>query len=700
MNWMRPLPLLAVGMCAGGAGTVPPEASASGGAAEIELPPVEVTAGVPLPGAPMLQAADVDVLTGEALQRRGRFTLGETLEALPGVSSVTAGTQVGRPVIRGLSGDRIRILSNGIGVEYQQYGQRHPPGIDPFLAGRIEVVRGASSLLHGSGALGGAIDVQAPAFLYAPPGEMAMDGEALIAHHDHNGQRDTGLRARAGSDRFSLMAGIMRRSAGLLETPRATPAAVSGDADDPRFTGTLPHTGFQQLNGQVGAQLRTDLGTYGLRYTQWDGENDFLLPNGDGIGIWLRNDELQLSGHMPLAAGWELRPTLSWQNNLRRANRPGRPRGDGYDGTIHLETDVYTARMEALHGPLGPFDGGTLGMEYTDQVQHSRGSTVLAPGGEVSNLALFAFETRDVGDLTLQAGLRHDWHRVVGDAHRTAAPVDFSGRDAHDHRVFTGALGVVYRLSDRLALAANAGRGFRAPGLFERYADGVHGGVAAVQQGNPDLEPERALNLDLALRWNAPGLAASATLYRNDIRHYIYLQDTGTQRQGLPVFAYQQDNAVLEGVEVEVRWQATDRMEWAGSLEGVRGTNQRTGHDLPMLPADTLRLEVTYRFPSRGLDPWLRLGLRHSAAKDAAPGEPFAQFDDLPFGTASTEAYTLADLGAGLAFHGFGARPVQLELAVRNLLDREYRDFLDTYKGYALSPGREIRVSMRVPFGG
>lgn len=668
----------------------------------IELDAIEVTAGVPVPGDPMLQAANIAVLSGEDLRRRQRFTLGETLETLPGVASITAGNMVGKPVIRGLSGNQIQVLSNGIGVDYQQYGERHPPNIDPFLAGRIEVVRGASSLLYGSGALGGAIDVQAPAFVFMPEGEREAVADTLFVYHSNNGQWDTGAKARASSDQFSLDAGIMGRSAGDLTTPNAATAAESGHPSDPKFTGELPFTNFDQLNAQFGAGVLTDVGEFGVRYNQWNNENNFLLPTGQGIGLWLNNDQLQLTGAMPLASGWELKPTLSWQHNLRRANSPGQPLSAGYDGTIHLEFDRYVARLEAIHGALGPFDGGTLGVEYSNKIQYSRGTTVLAPGGEVSNLALFAFESKDIGDWTLQAGLRHDWHSVTGDAGKTRAPVNFVGRDSHDYSVFTGSLGAVYRLTDQVAIASNLGRGFRAPSLFELYADGVHGGVAAIQEGDPNLEPEKSINVDLGLRWNTPRLQGSATVYRNAISDYIYLQDTGRSQDGLPIFAYQQDDALLTGLELEASWQLTDQLELSGTLDLVRGTNDRTDEDLPLLPADSLRLEATYWFAERGpiREPYLTLGMRHAAAKDAAPGEPFSQFDLLPFGTASTDAYTLADLDLGFAFRAFGNRLARVDLTVRNLFDTEYRDFLDTYKGYALSPGRDIRVSLSVPFGG
>ena len=115
---------------------------------------------------------------------------------------------------------------------------------------------------------------------------------------------------------------------------------------------------------------------------------------------------------------------------------------------------------------------------------------------------------------------------------------------------------------------------------------------------------------------------------------------------------------MLTGLELEASWFVTDQLELAGTLDLVRGTNDRTDEDLPLLPADSLRLEATYWFAERGplREPYLTLGMRHNAAKDAAPGEPFAQFDQLPFGTASTGAYTLADLELGFGFRAFGNR--------------------------------------------
>lgn len=685
------------------------------------LDTIEVSAGSPAPGRPLYQAAAVDVVSGDDKDRREGASLGGTLDHLSGVANIGTGNQTGKPVIRGLSGNRVRILSNGIAVDHQQFGVRHSPNIEPFLSDRIEVVRGASSILYGSGALGGAIDAQSLPLRFLADGERETRTETLLGYSSNNAQWDTGVKAESRGSRWSFSGGVIRRDGDDIETPNErtafnanTPGPFeSGEPSDrPAYSGELDFTDFEQINTQLGAGYRGDFGELRLRYSGWRNEQNFLLPppagnlppgeGPEGIGQNLENDEIQLQARLPVNDGWELEPSLTWQNNLRQSNAAGTPRSELFDGTIDIEFDQYTARLEAKHRALGPVDQGTLGFEYADKTQVSRGSTQLTPGGEVENLGVFAFEERTLGALTLQAGLRHDWHQTVGDADETAAATTFDGRDRNDYSVTTGSLGGVYALSETLAVAANVGRGFRAPTLFELYADGVHGGVAAVQQGNADLDPERSINTDLGLRWESAGLSASATVYRNEIDDYINLRDTGnTAANGLPVFAYQQDDAVLEGIELQARGMISDSVELGGTLETVDARNDATGDDLPLQPADEARVDATW-FPEHWAvvrSPYVRLGLRHNASKKAARGEPFAQFDNAPFGTASTDSWTVADLSMGFAFGGSARDPVRFDLEIRNLTDESYRNFLDTYKGYARSPGRDVRLQLRIPLG-
>ena len=670
-----------------------------------------VGTGAPVPGEPLLQSSQVDVLQGDDKARQEGASLGETLDSLAGVASIGAGNGVGKPVIRGLSGQRVRLLSGGVGVDHQQFGARHSPNIDPFLSDRIELVRGAQSVLYGSDALGGAGNVLPMAIPYGEP----LAGDSLVRYRSNNAQWDTGLRLGGGSDDLGFSAALIRHSAGNIETPDEPtyfppPPADPALRDEPAYTGELDYTGFEQLNGRVAAGWRGLGGDWSLQYTRWDDEHEFLLPppagmkpppaGEEGVGQWLDNEELRAAGEFR-HAGITWKPVLMWQNTRRRSNAAGNDLGVPFDGSIDLEFDRYTARLEGVHGPVLGLDGGRVGIEYATKDQVSRGRVQLSPGGDVDNLALFAFEERAFGPLLIQAGLRFDHHETVARESKTeSADTNFSGTSRNSYDVFTGSIGGTLQLSSEVALAANVGRGFRAPSLFELHANGVHGGVAAVQRGNPDLEEETSLNTDLSLRWVSSEVRMIATVYRNVIDDYIYPRDTGATQGGLPVFEYTQGKAQLHGAELSVERRVTSWLTLSGTAEAVEGELRGSGDDLPLMPADNLRVAAEFAPGEWGVlrDPYLELGVTFVASKDAAPGEPFSQFDNAPFGSASTDSYQLVDLSAGVGVP-LGGRTADLGLRVTNLTDETYRAFLDTYKGYALSPGRDIRLTARVPFG-
>lgn len=694
---------------ASGGGLAP--LTVGGGAADTTLGPISVT-GAPLPGSPLSQAADVDVVESDAIEAKGATNLGEALSDLAGVNNIATGNAVGKPVIRGLSGERIRILSNGVGLDHQQYGVRHMPTYDSFLLGRAEVVRGASSVLYGSSALGGAINLLPPEIAWDTP----IEGETLTRYSTNNDQWDTGVKASGGNGTLGYSFGIVRRSAGDIETPDEStffpppPAAQFQDA--PAYTGKLGFTDYEQVNGDFALGYRDDAGGEWIaRYSRYSDEHNFLLPppagnlppsaGQEGVGQFIDNQQVEISGEKQ-AGNITWKPKLVWQNNRRRPNAAGTPRVAGYDGEIDVEFDQYTARLEGQHGPVLGLDGGTAGIEYVTKDQVSRGATQLSPGGTVDNVAVFAFEEKEFGDLLLQVGVRYDHREVEGEASKTANPSQsVIDADSQSYDVVTGSLGGIYSLTDQLSLAANVGRGFRAPTLFELYAAGQHGGVAAFQQGNTDLDEETSLNTDLSLRWASDTLRAKATVYRNAIDDYIFLRDSGQAMGGLPILAYDQADAVLTGAELSIEKDINDWLTLNAAAETVDGERRDNDDELPLLPADNVRLGAVF---SPASDRWLRdprgsVTVRYYASKDAAPGEPFSQFDNAPFGTASTDDYFLVDLGAGFSPQ-IGGQTVHLDLAVHNVLDKDYRGFLDTYKGYALSPGRDIRLTARVPFGG
>lgn len=574
------------------------------------------------------------------------------------------------------------------------------------------MVRGASSVLYGSNALGGAINLLPPEIAWDTP----IEGETLTRYSTNNDQWDTGVKASGGNGTLGYSFGIIRRSAGDIETPDEPtyfpPSPAEQFRDAPAYTGRLGYTDFDQVNGEFALGYRDDAGgEWTARYSRFNDEHNFLLPppagnlppaaGEEGVGQYIDNEQVALTGERR-AAGITWKPKLLWQNNRRRSNAAGTPRFAGFDDAIDIEFDQYTARLEGQHGPVLGLDGGTVGIEYVTKDQASRGTTQLSPGGTVDNAAVFAFEEKQLGDLLLQAGLRYDHREVEGEASKTANPSQ-SVVDAEQHSfdVVTGSLGGIYSLTERLSVAANIGRGFRAPSLFELYVAGQHGGVAAFQQGNARLDAETSLNTDLSLRWASNSLRARATVYRNAIDNYIFLRDTGQAMGGLPVLAYDQADAELLGAELSIEKDVNSWLTLNAAAETVHGERRDNEDELPLLPADNVRLGAQFSPASEGWirDPRGSVTVRYYAAKDAAPGEPFAQFDDAPFGSASTDDYFLVDLGAGFS-PKIAGQTVHLDLGVYNLLDTDYRGFLDTYKGYALSPGRDIRLTARIPFGG
>ena len=323
----------------------------------------------------------------------------------------------------------------------------------------------------------------------------------------------------------------------------------------------------------------------------------------EGVGQFIDNEQIELAAEKE-AGGITWKPRLVWQNNRRRSNAAGTPRVAGFDNALDIEFDQYTARLEGQHGPVMGLDGGTVGVEYTTKDQVSRGTTQLSPGGDVDNLAVFAFEEKGFGDLLLQAGLRYDHHEIEGDASKTANPSQsVIDAEKQSYDVVTGSLGGIYSLTDRLSVAANVGRGFRAPTLFELYASGVHGGVAAFQQGDPNLEEETSLNTDLSLRWASDTLRAKATVYRNAIDNYVFLRDTGDTVNGLPVFANDQTDAELIGAELSIEKDVNDWMTLSAAASTVDGERRDNGDELPLLPADNVRLGAEFTPASDG---WLR----------------------------------------------------------------------------------------------
>jgi len=671
--------------------------------------------------------ASVDVISGENKLRMQETSLGETLDALAGVTTIQTGSQTGKPVIRGLSGNRIRVLSNGIGLDFQQFGVRHAPNLDPYVAERIEVVRGASSILYGSDAIGGAVNVISADPPSTGRGETLFEGRATGEISTAFEQQTLALELDAAAGPWGITGTAVYRDSDKLKVPDGPTALETGDPSDPLATGGVPFSGFEQANGDVAVGYTGDWGLVALRWEGWRNEQNFPIPvppagaedsfSVGGLGQDLENDIVQLSADVNLGGGNTLEPSFTWVRNLRVSGFgppdpvPVSELGPG--GTaIDVRRDSLIGKNLLKHGQLFGLLSGQVGVEVRYSTQSSRGPVALSPGGTVENYAVFLFEEMAFGPLTLNIGGRLDRREIEADPAETFDDSGLPGFSddprvpddpallEQDYTVANGSFGASYQFTDNLVLAANVASSFRAPTLFDLFVNGVHGGVAAVQLGEPRLEEERALSTDLALRYRSPRLDFTATVYRNDVSDFIFPAGTGETdaASGLPVFQIMQDDAEIYGANIEATWRPVAWLDISATYEEVESSLSAAGTSVPLTPADKLSGEVRLHRESLGPleQPYFTVSVRHADDKASAGLiEPFGQFDGPPppFGTASTDSYTVVGLATGWRFD-----QLRLGLSVDNLFDEEHRDFLDTLKNITLGPGRDIQLSLSLDF--
>ena len=676
--------------------------------------------------------SQVDSVNGAEKQALESGSLGEMLDHIPGVNNLSAGAQSGKPVIRGMTGERVKILSNGAGTDYQAYGTRHLPNVDAYLSDRIEVIRGPQSVLYGSEAIGGVVNVLSPRI----PFEQPAKGELATEYNSNNDETHLGMKVGGGNRNWGLTASISLREGDNFETAdsavKPSPMTPTASTTLPVFVGEVPHTNFENQAAHIGLGYQNDDMQVILRHTHWQADQNYLALTTEGgqfgavaTGQSLRNEETQLSAEF-YRDDWVFKPSWVYTQNFRQAShdQPFETMFDDYDAEhedelLDIQVKRHDFKFGAEHPKIGDFEG-EIGFELSKKEQ-TLVSGHLTPSADVDKKAVYLFEEADYDQWLIQFGARYDWVDVSAplegnNEHFTdEAGIFDASNNERDFAVWSGSLGATYRLTENWSLAGNLARGFRAPSIFELYAGGEHGGVQAYQMGNPELEAETALNTDLSLRWQTDNTYMVATVYQSQVDNYIYLanelnadgsvQTTRNEADtaNIPVMKAQQTDATIRGFEFALDHQWTNAWQTGLALEVIEGENDKTGQDLPLIPANNLRASVSY-LPSDLMSlqkQKITLEGKFVASKDSAGAyEPFSQFDKTPFGRASTDAYNLWNLryAAQIPMDAVKQQNLKLAFAVENVFDTDYVDFLDTYKGYSLGQGRNFKLSARLDF--
>lgn len=632
----------------------------------VELAPIQTTA-TPLATSALESPQPLTVLQGNALRRAQSPSLGDVLDGQPGVRSYSTGNGIAKPVIRGLSGNRVLVLDNGQRTESQQWGDEHAPNIETASAERIEVVRGPASVLYGSDALGGVINVVPRELPDADDGLRVLQGRADLAWTSNGSMPDGALLVEGAAAGLGFRATAAGRESDDVRTPEG-PLGNSGLAMSAVGLATGWRSGWGAVTGNWSRRNER------LELHEDPAEDPDATPFQRVV-----TDRAALTGNLSLGTS-RLELDLGWERNARREFESVASEEAGVL-ELGLRAATWTANLH-LHHAASSRVAGVVGAQVLRSNVTTSGEETLVPGSRTHNIAVYGFEQLDLDRFQVSVGARMD-HRTLWNEDAPALGVPAGSRQ---WTALSGNAGVLYRLSEPAALVLNIGRGFRAPSAFELYANGEHEGTVRYEVGDPELDTERALNADVALRLHNEVVRAEVGVFANRIDGYIYPDPTGEfdEESGLQVYRMVQGDATLRGIEASFEWHATSALHLRSSIDYTWGHNRTT--DQPLAFIAPLRWHGTARLEAERIGalvmPWLEVGVEMNATQRRLDPEDLA-----------TEGYALAQLGLGMEL----AR-VEFSVQVHNLLDTSYRGFLSRYKRYADEMGRSVRVGAGVQF--
>ncbi len=606
----------------------------------------------------------VSVMAGDELQRRMEGTVAATLASMPGMAVTTMGPAVSQPVVRGLSGDRVLVLEDGARVEdASNSGTDHTTGLDPAPARRIEVVRGPGALLYGGNALGGVINVIRDEIPSAVPHHTT--GSATLQSQTVTGSMGGSATAVFPvTEHLPLRMEVSGRTGGDLKTP----------------LGTLFNTDGQVWSGGVGSAYVGDWGHLGASFRGY--LNDYGIPGGfvggheEGVRIEMQRFASKFRTVVEQPAGFfrDLRVDAKHTWYEHREIEP-----PNILGTLYRQ-QVVSGDVLGRHAEWGPFSAGAVGARLSWE-NFEYGGGLYTPDTRRGRASLYFLEEVDLGATQFEWGLRYDWTGAdpLRD-NRDSEIGDIRDRGFHS---LSGALGVLYGAASGLTLGASFVRAFRAPDINELYSEGPHLAAYAFEVGNPSLAGEIGRGLDVFIRFESDGLRGELTGFYNDIRDYVYGEDTGRlSRVLLPIYQFRGSDAVFSGLEgtLDVDLGRGLALEAVGS--SVKGSLKGTEKPLPLVPPLKGHTALKYERAQ-----WFIRGEAEMAARQDRVGE---------FET-PTDGYTILNVSAGTRLT-LGGRLNVLTVSLDNATDTAYRNHLSRVKGIMPEAGRGLNVTYRVVF--
>jgi len=635
----------------------------------------------------------VSVLDEAVLNREVRTSIGETLARQPGVSATSFGPTASAPVIRGLSGDRIRVLTDGIGtLDLSSAGPDHSISINPITAERIEVLRGPAALLFGSSAIGGVvnvIDTRIPR--HVPPNAVGVNAIVQYgsAANERSGNASIDVPIAGhfvihadgnASDTDDLDIGGHVLSKTLREQALASPDPdIQALAD---LKGKLPNSEARSREGAIGAAYvdgDLNVGFSVTRHTQKYGVpiRYSLDPaiEAEAPTIDLEQTRYDARAEVPLGGFF---------SRVRARGGYSDYHHDELEADGSIGSSFYSkggeGRLELVQSDKSGW-GGTSGVQYLDRNARIRGDEKFLPDSSQKQTGLFTLQTYVSGPWRVEGGARVEFSQLDAQADAQIAT------PAHslDFTTVSGSIGAQYEIAPGWRAGLSLSHSERAPSIEELFANGPHGGSQSFEVGNPLLDPEKGNSVEFTLHHARGPVHLTANLFYTRFSNFIYQAPSGAVEDDLPVFDFAEGKANYYGFELQgdAKLGKALGIDWGAELQGdmVHATIKSFG-PAPFIPPFRVLGALT--------------GARGQFDGRVEVERAFAHNRTAPLET-DTAGYTLVN--ASLDYHPFEANPaLTLSLLANNIFDVDARRSTSQLKDFAPLAGRDIRLSARLSF--
>lgn len=621
-------------------------------------------------------AVKIETIKIETLNNQPTPNFTELIAKTPGVDMISKGSGVSKPVIRGLSMNDILVLNNGVRYENYQYSSHHPLGIDEFGISKVEIIKGPASLLYGSDAIGGVINIlkENP----APVGTFMGDYNLQMFSNSLGVNNNVGFK------------GASKKVFGGVRIGHKTHADyLQGEGE------YVPNTRSNEYSLKTNLGLTTKAGVFKVNYDYSEQKLGLAEEHAieDITDRGCKNELFyqQLNTHLLSSQNKLYLGVLKLDLNaaFQSTNLAHIGESDEYEIEMRLNTITYESKLHLLSNEQSDIIIGLQGMNQQNQNINER-EVILLPNSILNGIGGFGLAQQLFGEkFRLQAGVRYDYKDLQTDAVGVMGTDEYRELLNKDYGSFSGSLGATYQVTDELLVRANIASAYRTPNLAELTSNGPH--EARYEVGNSNLKPQISNEIDASLHYHSDNMTIDVAGYYNVIDDYISIAPTGEEsNEGLPIYQYSQSNSYLYGGEsgLHLHPKALKWLHIETTYSTVVGKKRSAGY-LALIPADKLNFDVMAE-----KDKMLFL---YKPSVAIRMHNAFAQ-NNSSENEEATKGYTLFDVMLGAQMK-MKKQMLLVSVGVKNVFDTKYVDHLSMLKEVGFyNPGRNLSLVVKVPF--